>query len=617
VEITGTTNVGDTLTATVSDPDGIENATISYQWSAGGVAITGATASTYVLTDAEVGETITVQASYTDDQGFAESPTDSTDTTVAAPPVITVGDTTVVEDIAQVVANASDIDGEIVSSSLSATYGTVALASNGDIIYTPDVNYHGTDMITVSVTDNDGATTTRDIDVIISAVADHLLPEDGLAVTIGDPLINTTVIDPTLDEDTRANVFSSDGLTLISSGTDLKFTGNGIGVDDVFIDAGESLTVEFTSSVQELLLGLSNMKGETTTITLVDDSLNTVTWTFEKVDNKIMNETKTVVYNNGDPTLTESVTWDPSNGQSDTITIHHNLGFDNFIITATGNGVALDEIIDPRIADSSTYTYPISITAQLPEASNTEEIASVTMAELPANSVLQVYNTATGLYEDLTTTNGAYDIPLTLLDQLALATDNSLPDGFTPLVTAVTQELDGIGNVIDTSTTTIGGSEGTAIDSTDNSDYIDGRGGSDTIDSGAGDDILVYDSADALLDGNIGNDSLLLSMNSDLNFDIDTITQIKNIEKIDLSEYGDHRVDNLSVQDVLDITDTNNELFIDGETEDVVTTDGTLKVTGETVESNGHVYDVYTDTGSLSDAGLTLNIEQSITVDPT
>ena len=39
---------------------------MSYQWSAAGVAITGATAATYTLTQAEVGKNITVAAGYTD-----------------------------------------------------------------------------------------------------------------------------------------------------------------------------------------------------------------------------------------------------------------------------------------------------------------------------------------------------------------------------------------------------------------------------------------------------------------------------------------------------------------------------------------------------------------------
>ncbi len=46
-----------------------------YQWYRDGVAIGGATGTTYTLGDADVGTTITVAASYTDGQGTNESVT--------------------------------------------------------------------------------------------------------------------------------------------------------------------------------------------------------------------------------------------------------------------------------------------------------------------------------------------------------------------------------------------------------------------------------------------------------------------------------------------------------------------------------------------------------------
>jgi Ca2+-binding RTX toxin-like protein len=82
VTFTGTATQGQTLTAanTLDDVDGM--GTVSYQWKAGGVAINGATASTLVLGQAQVGKAITVTASYTDVQGTAESVTSSASTAV-------------------------------------------------------------------------------------------------------------------------------------------------------------------------------------------------------------------------------------------------------------------------------------------------------------------------------------------------------------------------------------------------------------------------------------------------------------------------------------------------------------------------------------------------------
>ena len=75
VTISGTPTEDQTLTAsnTLADADGL--GAIAYQWYRDGVAIGGATATTYTLGDADVGATITVEASYTDGYGTSESVT--------------------------------------------------------------------------------------------------------------------------------------------------------------------------------------------------------------------------------------------------------------------------------------------------------------------------------------------------------------------------------------------------------------------------------------------------------------------------------------------------------------------------------------------------------------
>ncbi|WP_225173920.1 DUF4082 domain-containing protein [Bradyrhizobium sp. IC4060] len=88
VSVSGTPTQNQTLTATVSDADGVPG-TVSYQWqqSANGNSwsnISGATASTLVLGQAQVGSFIRVTASYTDLSGSTEAPVSTaTATTVA------------------------------------------------------------------------------------------------------------------------------------------------------------------------------------------------------------------------------------------------------------------------------------------------------------------------------------------------------------------------------------------------------------------------------------------------------------------------------------------------------------------------------------------------------
>jgi hypothetical protein len=84
VIITGTAVQGEILTAsnTLADADGL--GPITYQWQADGSDITGATSDTYTLTQDEVGKVVTVVASYTDGNGYAESVASAPTATVTA-----------------------------------------------------------------------------------------------------------------------------------------------------------------------------------------------------------------------------------------------------------------------------------------------------------------------------------------------------------------------------------------------------------------------------------------------------------------------------------------------------------------------------------------------------
>ena len=74
--ISGTVQVGETLTADTSgiaDADGMGNAVFEYQWLADDTEVAGATSSTYTPVDADVGKTIKVRVTFTDEGGNPES----------------------------------------------------------------------------------------------------------------------------------------------------------------------------------------------------------------------------------------------------------------------------------------------------------------------------------------------------------------------------------------------------------------------------------------------------------------------------------------------------------------------------------------------------------------
>ena len=85
--ITGTAQVGETLTTDtsgISDSDGINNVTFSYQWLADDADISGATGSTYTLVAADAGKAIKVRVSFTDDAGNNETVTSAATAAVVA-----------------------------------------------------------------------------------------------------------------------------------------------------------------------------------------------------------------------------------------------------------------------------------------------------------------------------------------------------------------------------------------------------------------------------------------------------------------------------------------------------------------------------------------------------
>ena len=108
----------------------------------------------------------------------------------------------------------------------------------------------------------------------------------------------------------------------------------------------------------------------------------------------------------------------------------------------------------------------------------------------------------------------------------------------------------------------------------DDNDYIEGGDGADSLDGGLGDDTLVFDANDTKIDGGSNsltdNDTLILNGNDGIDFSSLDNTVLKNIDTLDLRT-GDHSIEKLSLQDVIDMTDsTDKELVIKGDSSDSV-----------------------------------------------
>jgi alpha-tubulin suppressor-like RCC1 family protein len=194
VDIDGIAVQGETLTASdsLADIDGL--GTVSYQWNRAGAPISGATANTYTLVQADIGSTISVTASYTDGQGTAESKTSGATATVLAQ------DSTI------------DSDGDSIPDAYESLNGL-----NPD-----EANVAGQD------TDSDGFSDYQEyllgLDPLVDNSSDQDTDGDGMIdqveIYLGlDPLVADATDDPDADGLTNAEEIASGTLPLVANDT--------------------------------------------------------------------------------------------------------------------------------------------------------------------------------------------------------------------------------------------------------------------------------------------------------------------------------------------------------------------------------------------------------------
>ncbi|MDP2077651.1 MAG: hypothetical protein Q8J85_06355, partial [Sulfuricurvum sp.] len=278
------------------------------------------------------------------------------------------------------------------------------------------------------------------------------------------------------------------------------------------------------------------------------------------------------------------------------------------IYNQNNNGFQIEYLETSVSQNGVSYSYPIDVYALVKDTvGSPETITALKLSDIPSGSQMSVL--VDGTYVEVVATNGVFDLsPYTNLltsstavsgtDKIYLTTSLALPDGFVPTMTIQTTDNGS------TSLTILGGTTDSTLIGGDGNDYISGGAGRDTLDGGAGNDTLVMDAADVLIDGGTGTDTLILTAGTDINFaNLGDI--IKNIEIIDLGAGteagGNHSLTNLSLQDVIDMTDSNNNLIIlgdAGDTVDFLNSNGWVKGTSSTEIVNGsfHTLDHYTNT---------------------
>ena len=248
--ITGTAQVGKTLTAVttgITDADGLTSPTYTYQWirvdGTDEEDISGENSSTYTLVDADLGKTIKVKVTFTDDASNSETLTSAATVTVAA-------DTTPPEVVSVTVASTGSDVYLVFDEGLDGTAGAAlpssafSLTVAGQAVTIHNYNFHEAEMtltvqsgtikqgqtVVVSYTDpTAGDDTVALQDIAGNDVASFTTDMSGVPAVTNDSTVAGTNTAPTAAHNT------------VTTGEDraYAFTADDFGFDDA--DAGATL----------------------------------------------------------------------------------------------------------------------------------------------------------------------------------------------------------------------------------------------------------------------------------------------------------------------------------------------------------------------------------------
>ena len=134
-----------------------------------------------------------------------------------------------------------------------------------------------------------------------------------------------------------------------------------------------------------------------------------------------------------------------------------------------------------------------------------------------------------------------------------------------------------------------------------------------SIKTGSGDDIISVANLNATVDAGNGKDTLVLDNNDTIDL-VNIASKVKNIEVIDL-ENSSNQTLKLDLNEVIDITDNDNELIIKGNLGDIIHLDTPSDWANNGRESHeGINYNVYKGTGINSTVKLLIKKNIDVTL---
>ncbi len=164
----------------------------------------------------------------TDDGVLTVTVTNQNDPPTANPDTLTVSEDSN-NNVVNVLLNDDDPDGDSLTvTGASATNGSTALLGNGNIRYTPDPDYFGSDTISYSISDGNGGTDDSTVAVTVTPLPDAPVANDDTATVAEDSvnnIINVTANDTDADGDTlTVTAASTTTGTVTPSGGNVSYT---------------------------------------------------------------------------------------------------------------------------------------------------------------------------------------------------------------------------------------------------------------------------------------------------------------------------------------------------------------------------------------------------------
>ena len=207
-----------------------------------------------------------------------------------APIIDPIGTQTVSEDGTKtIIFNATDIDNDTLTSTVTAENGTVVIDENGYIVYTPDTNYSGTTTITLTVNDGNGgiATQTFSMDVIEGADAPTLTVESTKTLD-EDGSTSITYNASDVEGAVTTTASAENGTVLVNDDGTITYTPyeNYHGLDTVTVTTTDSdgLTAVETSSITVNSINDAPTIDHISSQTLAEDGTKIISFNTEDVE---------------------------------------------------------------------------------------------------------------------------------------------------------------------------------------------------------------------------------------------------------------------------------------------------------------------------------------------